>query len=329
MSRLDATLAAAGVLTLVASGVACEKARVKNEAPHNLVTILQVGGEQDGKERGFITETEYRYELARVRFERQSSVHAAALPQSLKGEILERLIERRILALEAQALGVQASTTAVAKELEQIRTGLSDYQLQKRLVDSYQTEDDLRRRLEERLTVGRLLREQSHSGVTISDDEVAAAWAQLPEAEKTRPPRVRASQIVVRTEEEGKKVLGLLKAGRPFEELARIHSIGPEGAHGGDLGWFEPGVMPKVFDEVCFSLKPDTLSPLTPSEYGFHVFKVTANEAAGPLGFDEVKDRLRSKLLLHKLEGAEAAYVERVRAKYRVVKDEHLLATIE
>jgi peptidyl-prolyl cis-trans isomerase C len=301
--------------------------RPKAEPKRSVVRLVQNGGEEDGALRSEIHEVELRRALARLRLEREGSVHAAPLPPSLKGAVLEELIQRRILALEAQALGVKASTTAVAKELGRM-TEAGERQLAKWLIDTYQTADDLSAAITERLTVAQLLRQEAHRGVEVSEDEIVAAWNQLPEAERSRRPRVHASQIVVRTEEEGNKVVAALKKGSVFEDLARAHSIGPEGTNGGDLGWFEQGSMPKVFD-LCFLLKPQQTSPLTPSEYGFHVFRVHEIQPGAALTLDDLRDSLRSKVWLAKLEEAEKVFLRRVSSKYRVERDEARIASIE
>ena len=54
----------------------------------------------------------------------------------------------------------------------------------------------------------------------------------------------------------------------------------PEGKNGGDLGWIGRGAgFPEVFD-VCFSLPLNAVSDVTPSPYGFHLFRVVERKAA-------------------------------------------------
>lgn len=312
-----------GFSALLLSTPACEPSKLRSQNNAQVIQIF-AGDEL----RGTIGEVEVRVEMARKRFEREGTLHAAPLPAALKSAVLERLIARKILALEAEKLGVRASTTAVARELDRIRYSLSESQLERKLIETYQTEQELAQLITDRLTVGKLVA-RAHEGITVTPAELQTAWDNLPAEEKERKPRVRASQIVVKTEEEGTKLVAELKKGANFEEMAKKHSIGPEGIRGGDLGWFEKGVMPKIIEDVCFALKVDQLSPLTPSEYGFHVFKVTAVEAAAPKTFEDAKKALESKLLLEKLERAEADYVERIRSQYRVVKDDARIAAIE
>ncbi len=283
----------------------------------------------EGEATGVITERELRGELARLRFEREGrSLKAGPLPAELRLSVIERLVERRILLLEASRLGVSASTTAVARDLARTIDAYGERELTRLLNESYLNEADLKRTVTERLTVGRLLSEKSHAGVAVSEAEIAEAWATLPEADKQQKLRIRARQIVVVTEEEGKQALDELKRGNSFEEVAIRHSFAPEAARGGDLGWIDHDTMPAAF-EPLFMLDVGKTSPLISTEYGFHVFRVEAKEEAKVRTLDDARPALEAKLLRAKLEKAETAWVQGVMSRYKIEKDKRALARIE
>lgn len=283
----------------------------------------------DGEVAGTLTERELRAELARLRFEREGrSLKAAPLPLELRTAAIDRLVERRVLLLEAARLGVSASTTAVAREFARAREAYGERELLTHLMGAYQTEDDYRAAIAERLTVGRLVSLRSHADVSVTPAELEAAWAALPEAEKRREPRIHASQIVVVTEEEGNQALEELKRKVPFAEVALRHSFAPEAARGGDLGWLSKDSMPSAF-EPLFMLEVGQTSPLVSTEYGFHIFHVHAREDAKVRTLDEARPALEAKLLRAKLEAAETTYVRSVLARYTITKDEQALARIE
>ena len=62
--------------------------------------------------------------------------------------------------------------------------------------------------------------------------------------------------------------------------LARKHSLSPDAKQGGDLGWFERGAMPPIFEQVCFALPEGKVSDVVASSYGFHLFKVIGRRPA-------------------------------------------------
>ena len=87
--------------------------------------------------------------------------------------------------------------------------------------------------------------------------------------------QVRASHILVNTEQEAKKILEQLNAGSKFEELAKQFSSCPSGQKGGDLGFFTRGKMVPEFEQAAFSMKKGQVSGPVRTAFGFHIIKVT------------------------------------------------------
>ncbi len=88
----------------------------------------------------------------------------------------------------------------------------------------------------------------------------------------------RANPEVQRTKEEAEKEAKELlaeakKTGVVFAELARDKSDGPSAPRGGDLGYFQEGVMTEKFNDVAFN-NPVGYIGLVETEFGFHIVKV-------------------------------------------------------
>ena len=67
---------------------------------------------------------------------------------------------------------------------------------------------------------------------------------------------IRASHILVKTEEEGKEVLERLNQGEDFAKLAEeLSADKSSGLFGGDLGYFGKGSMIAEFEEAAFAFK--------------------------------------------------------------------------
>jgi peptidyl-prolyl cis-trans isomerase C len=87
--------------------------------------------------------------------------------------------------------------------------------------------------------------------------------------------QVKASHLLVKTEEEAQKLYDELANGKSFEEAAMENSLCPSGMSGGDLGFFGHGQMVKPFEDAAFSLKKGELSKPVQTQFGWHLIYVT------------------------------------------------------
>lgn len=86
---------------------------------------------------------------------------------------------------------------------------------------------------------------------------------------------VKASHILVKTEDEAKQLYEEIKNGKDFAQAAKEHSLCPSGQNGGDLGFFPRGMMVKPFEDVAFSLPVGELSQPVETQFGWHLIMVT------------------------------------------------------
>jgi peptidyl-prolyl cis-trans isomerase C len=87
--------------------------------------------------------------------------------------------------------------------------------------------------------------------------------------------KVKASHILVKTEQEANVVYYDVTHGKSFEEVAMDKSLCPSKKKGGDLGFFGRGQMVKEFEDACFSLKKGEVSKPVKTQFGYHIIKVT------------------------------------------------------
>lgn len=88
----------------------------------------------------------------------------------------------------------------------------------------------------------------------------------------------RANPQITRTKEEAEaRARELLaeaqKEGTVFAQLARENSDGPSAPRGGDLGYFQEGVMTQKFNDFAFDNPVGTID-LVETEFGYHIVKV-------------------------------------------------------
>lgn len=90
------------------------------------------------------------------------------------------------------------------------------------------------------------------------------------------------------------KLLERLKAGEPFDVLAKQYSDDAGSASGGgDLGWLPRGKTVKPFEDALFALKkPGDLSDLVVSQFGIHIIKLDDLKPTSLTPFSEVKEKI-------------------------------------
>jgi peptidyl-prolyl cis-trans isomerase C len=128
---------------------------------------------------------------------------------------------------------------------------------------------------------------------TLYEDRVKAIPAQ---------PEIRARHILVKTEDEAKKIAKEIAGGADFAEAAKKYSQDSGGEGGGDLGYFTRGQMVKSFEEAAFSLEKGKVSAPVQSDFGWHLIKLEDKRDRLPPSFDEVKDQITASLIQQKLQ---------------------------
>lgn len=134
--------------------------------------------------------------------------------------------------------------------------------------------------------------EQAATEEVIAEKYEAFKEANPPEEE------VKASHILVETEEEARALIEQLEGGADFAELAKSESTGPSAPNGGDLGYFKrEGQMVEPFAAAAFELEAGafTTEPVE-TQFGWHVITVTDRRMAEPPPLDEVRNQLTTEI---------------------------------
>lgn len=159
-----------------------------------------------------------------------------------------------------------------------------------------------------------------------------------------RPAQIRASQIVVDSEETAKKLIADLKAHaedrKYFRQKAKEVSLDADTKdRGGDLGYFsrpeerrddEPEV-PKVVADAAWKLEKIgdlTETPLK-TERGYHVIKLTNKKPEMNRSFDSVKRLIENRMLREARRDMMDKFIEDLRAKAKIEVFEENLAQVE
>jgi peptidyl-prolyl cis-trans isomerase C len=238
----------------------------------------------------------------------------------LERSFLVQVIDRELALAEADRLGVSVTPEEVEAALREHRRDYPGDAFEQMLAAKGITLDDWRRDLEEGLLMEKVVRQAVYAKVAVAESEVDDYYQEHRD-EFDRPAQVRARQIVVASKEEGQRVLGLLRQGEPFTEVARQNSLSPDAEEGGDLGFFARGDMPPEFDAIVFTLPVGRISDLVQSEYGFHIFLVEERREALRLPLSELRTEIRDRLLAEKEERAYQRWLQDLRGRATIEVD--------
>jgi parvulin-like peptidyl-prolyl isomerase len=248
----------------------------------------------------------------------------------LREGIVSELIDRTLVAQEAERRGIKIPPEKM-KEAEQrtVRQFGGEEKYAAYLAEHRLTRDEYAEVIKSEI-YGELVRAELSKDLKVTDEEVRKYYeAHKADPRFQQPERVTASHILInarpnlisqqlqreknlsgealaraaREELERRRKLaeelrGRAAAGADFAALARQHSEDPSSRdQGGSLGTFARNSHTSGFDEAAFALKPGAVSPVVQTEYGFHVIKLAAREAARALTLSEAAPEVRRLLL--------------------------------
>ena len=159
--------------------------------------------------------------------------------------------------------------------------------------------------------------------ISIPEEELKKYYDSNKDEFKT-PEMVRVRHILVKVDEsapekdkkaakkKAENILKKIKSGEDFAKLAGEVSDDPGSKQkGGELGFFSRDRMVKPFEDAAFALKPGEVSGLVKTQYGYHIIKAEEKKAAGIQPFDDVKERIRQKLLQDQTKSKVLAFIEK------------------
>ncbi len=275
-------VAAIAVVIIAGCGAAKEKGRP-------LPVVATVNGTS-------ITEGQLkdRLRLLEIGFENLSGKPKSG--PDAKIDLLSQLIAEEMYLEEARRLHISASEAEVDAGYARSRSEYPAGVFEKTLGQSGVSTSQYRESLARKITVEKLIQAVVYKNVKAEKAQVLEYFKEY-EAEFQKPLRVKARQIVVDNRRDAEAILGEIKMGADFASLARARSFSPDGAAGGDLGFFSKGEMPPEFEAVVFRMKPGEVSKVVKTPYGYHIFKVEKVLRAEKPAFQEAEPEARKRLV--------------------------------
>lgn len=145
---------------------------------------------------------------------------------------------------------------------------------------------------------------------SVTEADIEAAYERVV-ADTASREQMRASHILVETEEKARQLIAELDGGADFATLASEHSTGPSKTQGGDLGYFGRGQMVPAFEAAALTLEVGShSSDPVQTQFGWHVIKLVDKRVGEAPSLDEIRPSLTQSLQAQKF----ATVIEDLRA---------------
>ena len=274
-----------------------------------------------------ITNNEYERELNL--YLQQASQQGRQVPEmmmpKIKNEILNNLIDRELLFQESRKKNIDINTEQVDQQLKDIKARFpSQAEFEKVIAQMKLSETDVKSQIKRNMAIRELIDGQVTEKINITDEETKAYYDSHPDLFK-KPEQVKASHILIKVDASATetqkaqarielvKIQQKLKNGEDFAALAKEYSQGPSNVKGGDLGYFGRGQMVKPFENAAFALKPNEVSEIVETRFGYHLIKVVDKQPGKTMAYAEVKDQLNRSLKREKIQEGAKLYIDNLK----------------
>lgn len=252
-----------------------------------------------------ITENELIDRIRTVRSQLEKQDAKVPPADVLQKQILERLINDRLLLQYAAQTGVRVDDTQLDKTVERIaeqnKLSVPDFRaaLEQEGISYRKFREDIRNEI----IIARLREREVDNRVNVTEAEIDN-YLTTQSSQGEIQDEFEISHILIRTPEDGapeelqvlreKAELALkrLNEGADFAEVSANMSDAPNALEGGSLGWKTSAQIPELFNEALKPLQPGSLTPVLRSPNGFHILKMTNRRGgSSPLVVEQTKLR--------------------------------------
>ncbi|MDI6704466.1 MAG: peptidylprolyl isomerase [bacterium] len=238
-----------------------------------------------------------------------SELEDAKLVGNNREDVLNHLIEEKLILQEAKRQEIQVTDTEIDRALMDVKNRFgTNARFEEAISKQGISVDELRHEYEKRLLAAKLVEKEVRSKIGISEKE----WMEL---YKPYLYQIRVQHILVKTKEEAEEILNKLKKGEDFTLLAKRFSICSSGETGGDLGFLNKGEMVKDFEDAAFLLGEGKISEPVHTHFGFHIIKCIEKRKTPEEVLIKILKRLKSQLLQKRFEERYTTWINQLKDK--------------
>jgi peptidyl-prolyl cis-trans isomerase SurA len=267
---------------------------------------------------------------------------------SLKLNVLDELINNRILLEKAKTLGLQAADGEVEDKFTEFKNPFTEEEFQRQLKARSYTVEDLKNDIRQQLSIQKVINHEVVAKITVTDQDVQDFYNQNRAQFNVTEPQFRIAQIVVTphkdpglrnrknddatTDPEARRKIAALEqqlgSGADFSQIAMDYSEDPQtSGSGGDLGYVSESSLSQsdpALKKTVLSLKPGQISGIIAVRdsqgTSYRLLKLVSKEAPGQreLSDPAVQQSIRDNIRNRKEQLLRAAYLATARNNAKI-----------
>ncbi|MEG9861797.1 MAG: peptidylprolyl isomerase [Parvularculales bacterium] len=204
-------------------------------------------------------------------------------PQARLGAVIDYLVSRRIVSMEATGGGLESDPDFDRRMGYYKERVLYDLYLERKVADE------------------------------IGEDEVRSRYdAEIKNFEPQE--EVSVQHILLSSKADAQTALADVRSGESFTIVAEERSIDDAGTNGGRIGWISRESVDPAFAEAAFALDIGEISEPVETGFGWHIIKMDGERLSSPPAYDAVKAQVKQVIAREK--GTQR--LEELRDKYEV-----------
>ncbi len=206
----------------------------------------------------------------------------------LAKQVLERLIVETLQLEIAKRNGITVDDSMINEEIKLLaeQNGITLTEFRDVLVRDGYDYGKFREGLGKQLLIQQVRRQMVASRIKVTDQEIDNLQATLKASGQSDVeyqlshilvsiPEASSPEAIQAAEQRAANILGRLRNGADFSEIAIAESDGQTALEGGDIGWRKLGQIPGLFLESVEVMQVGDVSDLIRSSGGFHIIKLT------------------------------------------------------
>jgi len=257
--------------------------------------------------------------------------------REVRQQIIEKLIEKKILLQEAEKAKISVTDEEVDAAFQRILEGnkITREKFQNELASLGMDEAQYRENLKSQVLSSKLVNLEIRSKVIIPEDriidyydthytqrvgeggyyllQIGVSWDSAPDGGSEAVARSKAA-----ARKKAEEIRQLAVDGQDFRELARTRSDLPSAVDGGDIGILNENDMSTEMQNIVSRTKAGEISPIIETSSGYQFFKLLSSQEGQiitKVPYESVKDEIHEILYQQEMEGRFARWMAEKKSK--------------